>query len=141
MSFSRATGGDLANNLKKQLNIIGTVVTGIVICVSGFGTYAFQGFLAELKKDLLEELRVESENRLKNEFESLKNFFKQDLKKDIQKLNLESKEMISEVETLLFKERLKIKGAFKEELDKCFSSLKRVGEEVNRVGEETNDEK
>ncbi|WP_024653193.1 hypothetical protein, partial [Borrelia persica] len=114
--------------LRKQLNIIGTVATAVVICISGIGTYAFKGFLSEFKREVLEELRIESENRFKSEFEALKIFLREDIKKDIDKLNTESKEMIMELESLLLKERVKIKSALKEEIEKCFLSLKHFGE-------------
>ncbi|ATQ19208.2 hypothetical protein [Borrelia miyamotoi] len=84
----------------------------------------------QFKKEMMEELRVESENRLRSEFLALKTFLREDLKSDIDKLNLESKEMLTELQILLLKERFKIKSAFKEELEKCFDSLKRF-EEVN----------
>ncbi|QFP42431.1 hypothetical protein F9Y90_04780 (plasmid) [Borrelia miyamotoi] len=72
-----------------------------MICLSGFGTYAIQGFLFQFKKEMMEELRVESENRFRSEFQALKTFLREDLKSsDIDKLNLESKEMISELQTL-----------------------------------------
>ncbi|ATQ19121.1 hypothetical protein [Borrelia miyamotoi] len=118
----------MSSSLKKQINVIGTIATAIVICISGFGTYAFQGFLYQFKKEMMEELRIESENRFKIEFQSLKTFLREDLKRDIEKLNLESKEMVEEFQTLLLKERFKIKVAFKEELKKCFDSFKQLGE-------------
>ncbi|AHH13412.1 Hypothetical protein BHO_0121900 (plasmid) [Borrelia hermsii YBT] len=118
----------MSSGIKRQINIIGTIATTLIICVSGVGTYAFKGFLSEFKKEILEELRVESEIRLRSEFEALKLFLRDDLKKDIERVNSESKEMVSELESLLLKERFKIKNALREEIEKCFGLLKNFEE-------------
>ncbi|AMR76140.1 hypothetical protein [Borrelia hermsii] len=118
----------MSSGIKRQINIIGTIATTLIICVSGVGTYAFKGFLSEFKKEILEELRVESEIRLRSEFEALKLFLRDDLKKDIERANSESKEMVSELESLLLKERFKIKNALREEIEKCFGLLKNFEE-------------
>ncbi|WP_418905883.1 hypothetical protein [Borreliella carolinensis] len=36
--------------VKKQINIIGSIVAMLVISISGLGTYAFKGVMADLKK-------------------------------------------------------------------------------------------
>ncbi|AHH11817.1 hypothetical protein bcCo53_001678 (plasmid) [Borrelia coriaceae] len=120
----------MSNGIKKHINIIGSIATALFVCVSWIGTYAFKGFLVEFKKEMMGELRVEAEERLKSEFESLKSFLKESLKKDIEKLDSHIKEMIGELEALLFKEQFKIKRAFKQELKKCFDALRSV-EDVN----------
>ncbi|WP_418453977.1 hypothetical protein [Borreliella lusitaniae] len=38
---------------RKQPNIIGSIITMIVISISGLGTYAFKGILDDLKNSVL----------------------------------------------------------------------------------------
>ncbi|UPA19075.1 hypothetical protein [Borrelia puertoricensis] len=119
----------MSSGIKRQINIIGTIATTLMLCVSGIGTYALKGFLSDFKKEMMEELHIESEKRLKGEFEALKIFLREDLKRDIERVNSESREMMGELESLLLEERFKIKNAFREELDKCFGLLKNFEEE------------
>ncbi|WP_418904992.1 hypothetical protein [Borreliella lusitaniae] len=73
---------------RKQLNIIGSIITMLVISISGLGTYAFKGILADLKNSVLKikaKVFKEIENyynaKVKNEFEEMKKYIKEDLKK------------------------------------------------------------
>ncbi|WP_418904974.1 hypothetical protein [Borreliella lusitaniae] len=84
---------------RKQLNIIGSIITMLVISISGLGTYAFKGILADLKNSVLKvkaEVFKELENyynaKVKNEFEEIKKYIQEDLKKTTDLVNSINKE-------------------------------------------------
>ncbi|WP_215535799.1 hypothetical protein [Borreliella bavariensis] len=118
--------------VKKQINIIGSIVAMLVISISGLGTYALKGILGDLKTQVLKvkaEVFKELENyytvKVKNEFEEMQNSIKEELKRTTELINAVNKEnLVLEVRNILPKERIKIQELLKEEIEKQFRLIK-----------------
>lgn len=117
--------------VKKQINIIGSIVAMLVISISGLGTYAFKGVMADLKTSVLKakhEIFKELEDyynaKIKSEFEEMKNSIKEELKRTTEFINAVNKEnLILEVRNIFSKDRIKIQELLKEEIEKNFRKL------------------
>lgn len=121
--------------VKKQINIIGSIVAMLVISISGLGTYAFKGVMADLKTSVLkakDEVFKELEDyynaKIKSEFEEMKNSIKEELKEELKRttefINAVNKEnLILEVRNIFSKDRIKIQELLKEEIEKNFRKL------------------
>ncbi|WP_418909368.1 hypothetical protein QIA41_04940 (plasmid) [Borreliella sinica] len=132
---------------KKKVNIVGSIIAMLLVSISGIGTYAFKGILADIKaqaakvkaevfkefenyyKVVKAEVFEEFENyynaRLKAEFEEMKNSIKEDLQRTTDFVNLVNKEnLVLEVRNIFAKERIKIQELLREEIEKNFRKMK-----------------
>ncbi|MBB6213616.1 hypothetical protein QIA17_05360 (plasmid) [Borreliella californiensis] len=117
--------------VKKQINIIGSIVAMLVISISGLGTYAFKGVMADLKASVLkakDEIFKELEDyynaKIKTEFEEMKNSIKEELKRTTEFINAVNKEnLVLEVKNIFSKERIKTQELIKEEIEKNFRKI------------------
>ncbi len=110
---------------KKRINIIGSIIAGIIIFASGLGTYTFKGLLSDFKAEILKLLDTYYENKITNKIEEMKNSFQEDFKKNSEILYKMNKEtLIIEVKNLLTKERSAILDLLKERIEKYLNELK-----------------
>lgn len=117
--------------VKKQINIIGSIVAMLVISISGIGTYAFKGVMSDLKTSALkakDEVFKELEDyynaKIKAEFEEMKNSIKEELKRTTEFINAVNKEnLVLEVRNILSKDRIKTQELIKEEIEKNFRKI------------------
>ncbi|ACL34882.1 hypothetical protein [Borreliella garinii] len=111
--------------IKKRINIIGSIIAGIIIFASGLGTYTFKGLLSDFKAEILKLLDTYYENKITNKIEEMKNSFQEDFKKNAEILYKMNKEtLIIEVKNLLTKERSAILDLLKERIEKYLNELK-----------------
>lgn len=111
--------------IKKRINIIGSIIAGIIIFASGLGTYTFKGLLSDFKAEILKLLDTYYENKITNKIEEMKNSFQEDFKKNAETLYKMNKEtLIIEVKNLLTKERSAILDLLKERIEKYLNELK-----------------
>ncbi|WP_210753435.1 hypothetical protein, partial [Borreliella valaisiana] len=91
--------------LKNKINMISSIIAALIIFVSGIGTYAFKGLLADFKIEILKVLDTYYENKITKKIEEMKNSFQEDSKKNTEIINTINKEtLILEVKNLLTKE-------------------------------------
>ncbi|WP_234930289.1 hypothetical protein [Borreliella garinii] len=110
---------------QKRINIIGSIIAGIIIFASGLGTYTFKGLLSDFKAEILKLLDTYYENKITNKIEEMKNSFQEDFKKNAEILYKMNKEtLIIEVKNLLTKERSAILDLLKERIEKYLNELK-----------------
>ncbi len=81
----------------KKVNIVSSIIAMLIISISGIGTYAFKGLLADIKTqavkakaEVLKELENYYSAKIKTEFEEMKNSVKEDLKRTTDFINIKS---------------------------------------------------
>ncbi len=108
----------------KKVNIVSSIIAMLIISISGIGTYAFKGLLADIKTqaakvkaEVFKELENYYETKIKTEFEEMKNSIKEDLKRTTDFINTVNKENLAqEIRNILLKERIKAEEILREQL-------------------------
>lgn len=127
-------GGGNEKNMKA--NILSTIMTTLVLFISGIGTYAVKGILADLKAsvlkikaDVFREFESYYNSKIEKEFEEMKSSIREDLKENTALRDSIQKENITlEVKSILSKERLKIQEILREELEKFSKKSEKASE-------------
>lgn len=127
-------GGGNEKNMKA--NILSTIIATLVLFISGIGTYAVKGILADLKTsvlkikaDVFREFESYYNSKIEKEFEEMKSSIREDLKENIALRDSIQKENITlEVKSILSKERLKIQEILREELEKFSKKSEKASE-------------
>ncbi|ACL34926.1 MULTISPECIES: hypothetical protein [Borreliella] len=124
----------------KKVNIVSSIIAMLIISISGIGTYAFKGLLADIKtqaakvvkaevfkelenyykavkKEVFKELENYYSAKIKTEFEEMKNSVKEDLKRTTDFINTVNKENLAqEIRNILVKEKIKVEEILREQL-------------------------
>ncbi|WP_421115319.1 hypothetical protein [Borreliella valaisiana] len=123
----------------KKVNIVSSIIAMLLISISGIGTYAFKGILADIKtqvakvkaevlkefeiyykvvkKEFFKELENYYSAKIKTEFEEMKNSVKEGLKRTTDFINTVNKENLAqEIRNICVKERIKAQEILKEQL-------------------------
>lgn len=127
-------GGGNEKNMKA--NILSTIIATLVLFISGIGTYAVKGILADLKTsvlkikaDVFREFESYYNSKIEKEFEEMKSSIREDLKENTALRGSIQKENITlEVKSILSKERLKIQEILREELEKFSKKSEKASE-------------
>lgn len=127
-------GGGNEKNMK--VNILSTIIATLVLFISGIGTYAVKGILADLKTsvlkikaDVFREFESYYNSKIEKEFEEMKSSIREDLKENTALRDSIQKENITlEVKSILSKERLKIQEILREELEKFSKKSEKASE-------------
>ncbi|ACJ73340.1 MULTISPECIES: hypothetical protein [Borreliella] len=127
-------GGGNEKNMKA--NILSTIIATLVLFISGIGTYAVKGILADLKTsvlkikaDVFREFESYYNSKIEKEFEEMKSSIREDLKENTALRDSIQKENITlEVKSILSKERLKIQEILREELEKFSKKSEKASE-------------
>ncbi|ABH02457.1 conserved hypothetical protein (plasmid) [Borreliella afzelii PKo] len=124
--------------MKKNMkaNILSTIIATLVLFISGIGTYAVKGILADLKTsvlkikaDVFREFESYYNSKIEKEFEEMKSSIREDLKENTALRDSIQKENITlEVKSILSKERLKIQEILREELEKFSKKSEKASE-------------
>ncbi|AJY72970.1 MULTISPECIES: hypothetical protein [Borreliella] len=123
----------------KKVNIVSSIIAMLIISISGIGTYAVKGLLADIKtqaakvkaevfkelenyykvvkKEVFKELENYYSAKIKTEFEEMKNSVKEDLKRTTDFINTVNKENLAqEIRNICAKETIKAKEILREQL-------------------------
>ncbi|APJ09291.1 hypothetical protein [Borreliella afzelii] len=119
-----------------KANILSTIIATLVLFISGIGTYAVKGILADLKTsvlkikaDVFREFESYYNSKIEKEFEKMKSSIREDLKENTALRDSIQKENITlEVKSILSKERLKIQEILREELEKFSKKSEKASE-------------
>ncbi|WP_038850989.1 hypothetical protein [Borreliella afzelii] len=124
--------------MKKNMkaNILSTIIATLVLFISGIGTYAVKGILADLKTsvlkikaDVFREFESYYNSKIEKEFEEMKSSIREDLKENTALRDSIQKENLTlEVKSILSKERLKIQEILREELEKFSKKSEKASE-------------
>lgn len=124
--------------MKKNMkaNILSTIIATLVLFISGIGTYAVKGILADLKTsvlkikaDVFREFESYYNSKIEKEFEEMKSSIREDLKETTALRDSIQKENLTlEVKSILSKERLKIQEILREELEKFSKKSEKASE-------------
>lgn len=124
--------------MKKNMkaNILSTIIATLVLLISGIGTYAVKGILADLKTsvlkikaDVFREFESYYNSKIEKEFEEMKSSIREDLKENTALRDSIQKENLTlEVKSILSKERLKIQEILREELEKFSKKSEKASE-------------
>ncbi len=124
--------------MKKNMkaNILSTIIATLVLFISGIGTYAVKGILADLKTsvlkikaDVFREFESYYNSKIEKEFKEMKSSIREDLKENTALRDSIQKENLTlEVKSILSKERLKIQEILREELEKFSKKSEKASE-------------
>lgn len=108
----------------KKVNIVSSIIAMLIISISGIGTYAVKGLLADIKTqaakvkaEVFKELENYYSAKIKTEFEEMKNSVKEDLKRTTDFINTVNKENLAqEIRNICAKETIKAEEILREQL-------------------------
>ncbi|WP_418885586.1 hypothetical protein [Borreliella tanukii] len=123
----------------KKVNIVSGIIAILLISISGIGTYAFKGILADIKTqaakvkaevfkefeiyykfvkaEVFKELENYYSTRIKTEFEEMKNSVKEDLKRTTDFINTVNKENLAqEIRNICAKETIKAQEILRQQI-------------------------